>query len=128
MCFYYNRRSVSRLSCPLLAVHAASGPDNGPIWVGHVNLWSVAFAREELCNRPLYLHDKPSRYTVKRCEMLLKHHTPSIPHRDPYLVAVLIALAQRQVQFKGPETRPLQDSYMVRHRQLCFRRLCFGSS
>ena len=66
--------------------------------VAYVDVATVQFGGRDHLERPLNGRRKwaANLPVVSRYRTLLKRHTPSDPLRDPYLVAVLIALAQRQ--------------------------------
>lgn len=67
-------------------------------------------------DRRTYMEPPPNRQNRANIPVrmrylkLLKHHTPPDPYRDPYFIAVLIALAQKQRrswrQRPGPGAAP----------------------
>lgn len=71
------------------------GPASEVITFACIDLDEIMLERRLLFRREnrLGMSDWPGVY---RLRSLLKHHTPADPNQDPYLVALLIALAQRE--------------------------------
>lgn len=81
-----------------------AGPLPPPPIIAHIDQGHIAFMRKRKIQS---LYGRSARYNrpgAKLASLRLKRLVPTEPLREPYLVAVLIALAQQQWRTLGPAT------------------------
>lgn len=107
---YFARRRVARLECKTYSLISASEEDIEPPPPNHIawlDLDEIASLR-----RDKFFHERTGRWTrpsppfVNRATKLLRRASPEDPLRDPYMAAILVALAQSQR--RGSSVHPQQ--------------------
>lgn len=118
--FSFNRRHVQTLKCAVLFPKIQEPDKWPPIVAARLDLTRVECLREDLFEPHPHLAE-----AIEQCESAralayrkLQKITPKNPRHDPYIVAILIAIAQENSERVALNNEPSLSLLTVRHQTL----------
>ncbi|KAF4509949.1 hypothetical protein G6O67_001881 [Ophiocordyceps sinensis] len=103
--FWFNSRCAVALLCSSFLARAKSGSGSpSPPVAAYIDLQRPQYTRSEVLTPYCGTNRRGRDLTGDLYTKMLKHITPKEPTRDPYIAAVLIALAQKQRRLAGTDS------------------------